>query len=67
MLARLIHWWSHIRGNYHGRVATWIEDDLICVGFECDVCGEIDLKTIDKVPAKEVIGNFDPANMTEEK
>lgn len=58
-MQKFIHWIAHLFGWNTGKVATWMEDDMICVGFECEGCGEIDPKTIDKVRARDVIPTDD--------
>ena len=67
MFDKFKHWLTHLFGNNSGRVVTWSEGDDICVGFECSGCGEVDTKTIDRVPSRLVIGKFDSVDMVEEK
>ena len=62
----MFHRISHFFGNYTGRVVTWMEEDDIYVGFECDVCGKIDPKTVDKVPSSLVLGNISNIDPIEE-
>lgn len=52
---RLIHWFEHLIGWNTGKIISWSDDDFIYIGFECDECGKIDQKSIDKVEYKKVI------------
>lgn len=53
-LKNFFHSLSHRWGLNTGRVVTWHEDNNIYVGFQCDGCGKIDDKTIDKIGVEQI-------------
>lgn len=48
------HRLMHIFKLNTGRVVTWRDDQYVYVGFQCDGCGSIDEKTIDKITSVEI-------------
>lgn len=40
-MKRLLHQLAHLLGWNQGRILAWYEDDVLCVGFVCDGCGQM--------------------------
>ena len=51
---RFLHYLAHLFKLNTGKVVTFEEDGMLCVGFECN-CGVIDPKTIEKIDKSLVI------------
>lgn len=49
IINRFLHFLSHLFETNTGKVVSWVEDDFVYVGFECDGCKKIDPKSVDKV------------------
>lgn len=45
-IKKILHWFSHKMQTNTGKVVSWRNKDLIHIGFKCDICGEIDSKSI---------------------
>lgn len=61
MINKFLHGISHFFGWNSGKVATWTEENFICVGFKCSGCGEIEESTIDRIESYKVLN--DGSNM----
>ena len=54
MVIKFLHWLAHLTGSNEGRIATWLENGQVMVGFQCTKCGIIEPKTIVQCKIKEV-------------
>lgn len=42
MIKLILHRFRHLIGWYYGDVYTWWDNNIIMVGFKCDICGNIE-------------------------
>ena len=52
---RFLHYIEHLFKWNTGKIVTFEEDDMLCVGFQCTKCGVIDPTSIEKIPRNLVI------------
>ena len=56
MINKFLHWIAHLLKINTGKVVTYLEDDDIIVGFECDYCKVIDISSIERVSVSKIRG-----------